>query len=319
MVRDEIENKLSKTIKNEKYFTFLLTFTMEISIMKLWRFYMDNNVLSIINENYSALTKTQKKLADFIKDNVHMIPFLSIAELGEKTQVSLASITRFTRELGFNGYSQFQKSAADLIRKDVVPMRELKHSITEEGEEDILSRMIRLNINSLETLNSEDLKRNFQQSVDLITGCRKLYITAARSSFSVAYYLYFMLKEFMEHVELLTEGTGDISNKLQYIEKEDCLIAISYERYTRATYNIVSYLNKKGCPVIAVTDSHSSPIALKATTVLLAKHAVDTYSFVNSMTVANALITAAGRRDKDNTLKKLERQDEIALEYGLYL
>jgi DNA-binding MurR/RpiR family transcriptional regulator len=128
-----------------------------------------------------------------------------------------------------------------------------------------------------------------------------------------------MLKEFMEHVELLTEGTGDISNKLQYIEKEDCLIAISYERYTRATYNIVSYLNKKGCPVIAVTDSHSSPIASKATTVLLAKHAVDTYSFVNSMTVANALIIAAGRRDKDNTLKKLERQDEIALEYGLYL
>ena len=67
MVRVEVENKLSKIIKNEKYFTFLLTFTMEISIMKLWRFYMDNNVLSIINENYSALTKTQKKLADFIK------------------------------------------------------------------------------------------------------------------------------------------------------------------------------------------------------------------------------------------------------------
>ena len=59
MVRVEVENKLSKMIKNEKYFTFLLTFTMEISIMKLWRFYMDNNVLSIINENYSALTKTR--------------------------------------------------------------------------------------------------------------------------------------------------------------------------------------------------------------------------------------------------------------------
>lgn len=280
---------------------------------------MEKNVLSLIGESYENLTKTQKKLADFIKDNIHILPFLSITELGGKTEVSMASITRFTRELGFNGYSEFQKSAADLIRKDVVPMRELKHSITEEGEEDILSRMIRLNINSLETLNSEDLKKNFQESVELITNCRKLYITAARSSYSVAYYLYFMLKEFMEQVELLTEGTGDISNKLQYIEENDCLIAISYERYTRSTYNIVSYLNKKGCKIIAITDSHSSPIALKATNVLLAKHAVDTYSFVNSMTVANALITAAGRRDKENTLKKLERQDEIALEYGLYL
>lgn len=280
---------------------------------------MEKSVLSLIGESYENLTKTQKKLADFIKDNIHILPFLSITELGGKTGVSMASITRFTRELGFNGYSEFQKSAADLIRKDVVPMRELKHSITEDGEEDILSRMVRLNINSLETLNSEDLKKNFQESVELITNCRKLYITAARSSYSVAYYLYFMLKEFMEQVELLTEGTGDISNKLQYIEEKDCLIAISYERYTRATYNIVSYLNKRGCKIIAITDSHSSPIALKATNVLLAKHAVDTYSFVNSMTVANALITAAGRRDKENTLKKLERQDEIALEYGLYL
>lgn len=281
--------------------------------------YMEKTVLSIIDENYEGLTKTQKKLADFIKENVHTLPFLSIAELGAKTAVSLASITRFTRELGFNGYSEFQKSAADLIYRDVVPMRELKHSITQEGEEDILSRMIRLNISSLEMLNSDDLNKNFQKSVELMMNCRKLYITAARSSFGVAYYLYFMLKEFMENTELLVEGTGDISNKFQYVEKEDCLIAVSYERYTRATYNIVSYLNKKDCKIIAITDSHSSPIALKATTVLLAKHALDTYSFVNAMTVANALITAAGRWDKENTLKKLEQQDRIALEYGLYL
>lgn len=280
---------------------------------------MEKTILGVIEENYEGLTKIQKKVADYIRENVHMLPFLSIVELGEKAGVSLASITRFTRELGFNGYSEFQKKAADLIRKDVVPMRELKHSIIEEGEEDILSRMIRLNIHSLETLLSEDLKNNFQESVSRMTSCRKLYITAARSSFSVAYYLYFMLKEFMEQVELLTEGTGDISNQLQYVEKDDCLIAISYERYTRATFHIVSYLKKKGCGIIAITDSHSSPIALKASNVLLAKHAADTYSFVNSMTVANALITAAGRRDKENTLRKLKRQDEIALEYGLYL
>lgn len=254
-----------------------------------------------------------------MKESIHILPFLSIVELGEKTGVSLASITRFVRELGFEGYSQFQKSAAELVRKDVVPMRELKQSIAEGGEDDLLSRMISLNIHSLETLYSEDLKESFQKAVNLMTGCRTLYISAARSSFSVAYYLYFMLKGFMDRVELLTDGTEDISNKLQYITGEDCLIAISYERYTRATYQVVSYLNKIGCSIIAVTDSHSSPIAMKADTVLLAKQAADTYSFVSCMTVANALVTAAGRSDKEETLRRLERQDQIAIEYGLYL
>lgn len=279
---------------------------------------MEKNILSIISDEYDTLTKTQKKLAGFIKDNIYMLPFLTIVELGEKTGVSLASITRFTRELGFDGYTEFQKNTAELLRKDVVPMRELKSSITND-KTDMLDWIVSRNISSLETLRSDDLKKNFDESVNLAISGRKLYITAARSSFCVAYYLYFMLKEFMDNVELLVEGTGDISNKLQFVEKEDCLIAISYERYTRATYNIVSYLSHRGCSVIALTDSHSSPIALKATKVLLAKQAADTYSFVNAMTVANALVTAIGQKDRENTLKKLERQDEIAIEYGLYL
>ena len=52
---------------------------------------------------------------------------------------------------------------------------------------------------------------------------------------------------------------------------------------------------------------------------LLARQAPDTYSFVNAMTVANALIAAVGRRDRERSLERMKRQDEIAIEYGLYL
>lgn len=56
---------------------------------------MERAILGIIEENYEVSTKTQKRLADFIRDNIHMISFLSIAELGEKTKVGLDSVTRF--------------------------------------------------------------------------------------------------------------------------------------------------------------------------------------------------------------------------------
>lgn len=280
---------------------------------------MEKNVLNEIESAYDNFTKKQKLLADFIKENIHSIPFLSIVEMGEMTKVSPASITRFTRELGYNGYAEFQKNVSELVRKDVVPMREFKSLITSDREDDVLERMIELNIDSLRKLGSSELKESLKASAELIRKGRKIYITAARSSFSVAYYICFMLKEFMENIELLVEGTGDISNRLQFVQNEDILIAVSYERYTRATYNIVSYLKQEGCKIIAVTDSYSSPIALKANYVLLAKHAPDTYSFVNAMTVANALVASVGRMDREKSLKRMKRQDEIAIEYGLYL
>ena len=297
-----------------------MTFTSQASIIELRRNKkVERNVLNEIETGYAQFTKKQKKLADFMRENIHSIPFLSIVELGEKTEVSPASITRFTRELGYNGYAEFQKSVSDLVRRDVVPMRELKSSITSDGEEDILEGMIERNVDSLRKLYGEGLKESLYEASELVGTGRRVYITAARSSFCVAYYLYFMLKEFMDCVELLSEGLGDISNKLQFITPEDVLIAVSYERYTRATYNIVSYLNEAGSKIIAITDSYSSPIALKADCVLLARQAPDTYSFVNAMTVANALIAAVGRRDRERSLERMKRQDEIAIEYGLYL
>lgn len=280
---------------------------------------MENNIFLIIDEKYKDLSKTHKKLADSIKDSIHIIPFLSIKELGKKSDVSIASITRFAKELGFSGYSDFQRKISELVQKDVVPMKEIKSSILSEEDDNALKRIIDLNINTLSVLYNEELEKNFNDAIPIISNSRKLYITASRSSYSVGYYLYFMLKGFIEDVELLTNGTSDISNKLAYVQKNDCLIPISYARYTKSTYDVTSYFHNKGCNIIAITDSYTSPIALKATKVLLCKNAVNTYSFVSAMTIANALVTMLGKENKDDTMRRLEKQDLIALESGIYL
>lgn len=280
---------------------------------------MEDNLLMILKRKQENLSKTQKKLAEYIEENIHSIPFLSIKELSEKSDVSLASITRFTRQLGLEGYSEFQKKAGELLKKEVIPMKEFKSSISSNNDENVLRKLIDLNIKSLQGLYNEEIEKSFDESIDIIKKSRKLYICASRSSYSVAYYLYFMLKGFIENVDLISNGMSDSSNKLQYIKNEDCLIAISYSRYTKATYDITSFFYDMGCKIISITDSYSAPIALKSTTVLLAKNSLDSYSFVSAMTIANSLVTALGKIDKDETLKRLEKQDEIAIKNNIYL
>ena len=57
-----------------------------------------------------ALTKTSKKIAQFVLDNVAEACFMTSTDIALKLSVSESSVIRFSRSLGFSGFMDFQKS-----------------------------------------------------------------------------------------------------------------------------------------------------------------------------------------------------------------
>ncbi|GAA0725674.1 MurR/RpiR family transcriptional regulator [Clostridium malenominatum] len=281
---------------------------------------MENNVFNIVDKKYSSFTKTFKLIADYIKENYSDIVFLSIQELGDSMGVSNSSITRFCRELGYGGYAEFQKALQSLIQKDITPMKEIKKSISDlRDEEDILQKTIELNIATLQSMYSESMKKDFQQAVELVSEGKKVYIVGTRSTFTVAFYLYFMLSRFMDNVVLLSPGQMDVYDKISSIDKEDVLISISFSRYTKFTSDVTNFFKNKGCKIVVVTDSHSSPVAVKGNCVLILKNSSSTYSYVATMTALNALVTAVGAKNQEETLAKMDEKEKNCFENDIYV
>lgn len=281
---------------------------------------MKQNIITIIDEKYSEFSKNHKVLADYIKQNINIIAFLSIKELSEKSKISMATITRFTKEIGFDGYVSFQKYLSEMMKNNITPMKEIKEIINEKEEKNILKNIIDSNANVLHNMYTENLNENFKKAIDILGNTEgKIYITASRSSYSVAYYLYFMLKGIREDIYLLTNENSDISLKLMYLEEKDKLIAISYARYSRFTYEMTKFFKEKKCRIISITDDINSPIALNSESVLLAKNSDISYSFVGAMTLANSIAVSLGRIDREKVLERMKLQDKIAIENGIYL
>ena len=69
---------------------------------------MNGNILEYITEQYHSLTRSGKKLADYIFTNTSNTQYLSISTLAENSGVSEASITRFCHSLGLSGYNDFK-------------------------------------------------------------------------------------------------------------------------------------------------------------------------------------------------------------------
>lgn len=279
---------------------------------------MGNDIIYLIDRKYYGLSKTFKQIADYVKENYLTVPFLSIKELNEKIGVSTASITRFSQEMGFNGYPDFQKEIQKVVEQEIAHMREIKKSINSDEDVDLLKKMIDLNIKTLQDTYTDDLCKSFNNAVDLIKSSRKVYIIGLRSSYTVAYYLNFMLSQFMDNIELLSIGTGDMYNRLSYINADDLLISICFAQCTKFTIQTAEYFKKNGCKIIAVTDSYSSPIAKKANNVLIVKNTEDTFSFSSALVVLNALVVRLGKIDKNKTIERIKHQEKVAIENGAY-
>ena len=73
--------------------------------------------LQIIEDRLDALTKSEKKIANYILENYMHVVDYNITDLAELTQTSDASIIRFCRTFGCRGYQDFKMRLA----REVVP------------------------------------------------------------------------------------------------------------------------------------------------------------------------------------------------------
>lgn len=279
------------------------------------------DVVSQIRENYDSFSKSHRKLADYILDNPGDVAFLSINELSQVTGISPATITRFAYKLEFQGYNEFQRGLYE-HQKQRAPFGQLKTLLrsetAEDQGEDPLGGCIQSSMELLESLDTPQVRGAFQRSLEILRSARTIYIAGHRSSYAAAYYLAFMLQQMYPNVRLVELTASNLPASLCDVGAEDCLVVISYARYTSVSYDIVSHFHREGCKIVAVTDSMTSPIALRSTEVLIAPNG-ESFSPVGAIALCNCFITSLGRLDAQRTLERMERQDKIALEHRIYL
>ena len=85
-------------------------------------------IYRIISSRRDKMSKSQHKIADYILENPHSIPFITGAKLAKLTGVSEATIVRFATFLGFVGYNDLQKQLAASIEKQLNTVERLTMS-----------------------------------------------------------------------------------------------------------------------------------------------------------------------------------------------
>ena len=274
-----------------------------------------------IDEKYEKLSKGQKRLADYVRENYDKAVFLTASSLGKMVGVSESTVVRFAVQLGYQGYPGFQKALEEVVRNRLNSIQRMEVTYGREAPAEILSTVLHSDIDKIKlTLENIDQKA-FDLAVETILAARKIYVVGIRSCAPLASFLTFYLNLICEDVvSVNTNSASEIFEQLIRIGEEDVIIGISFPRYSMRTLKALEFAGNRKAKVITLTDSVHSPMNLYSSCNLIARS--DMASIVDSLvaplSVINALVVALCMKRQKNVVETLEMLEEIWDEYQVY-
>ena len=249
------------------------------------------DIIALIREKKDEISKSHKKIADFIIENPEKSAYMTASKLSKEADVSEATVVRFAEKIGFSGYPEFQKALLAYAKGKLTSIQRIELAYEKMGERGVLDGVLKSDILHIEkTLLNID-REQFEKAVDAISSAKRIYITGVRSAAALAEFAGFYLHLIFDNVRLIkSTGGDDLFEQIMNVGEGDVFIGISFPRYSKNTIKALEYAKRNNATVIGITDSKSSPVANMSSYCLFAE--CDTTSFVDSLTAAMSLINA---------------------------
>lgn len=268
----------------------------------------------IISDRFIQLTKSEKRIANYVRKNQEEAAFLSASELADRLGLSEATLVRFARTLGFPSYPAMRNVLQDNFRRRVTHSARLRGRLDDLREAgDIFERLVVSEIDyltqALETVNRDA----FHKAVELLESRYRVFVFGLGPSVSLVNLLELRLGRFGRQVIPLKTAGREFVEPLLWMTDQDVLIVICFFDVSPALQLILDYANEVHCPVIMITDTLSSIIGDKADVVLAARRGpmAEFHSLVVPMTIINTLLLSIANEDREKVISNLDKLDHL--------
>ena len=265
------------------------------------------NYISMIKSCYSSLSKSERKVADYILSEKGDIIYETLLEISKKINVGEATILRCVRKIGFNGFQDLKLQ----IAKDDKPVKETYH---ENYIDSIASNMTNTILNTKNVLDCDQLS----QAIKLIQKSDKLFFYGVGASGLAAY------EAQSRFIRMGKTGLSITDSHFQLMyssacNENDVIVALSLSGYTKDIIQSLEVAKKQKAKIIAITNHILSPVAQIADCVILTagKESIldggSLTSKISQLYIIDLLCTGYALLNKDKIIHLKEKTAELLI------
>jgi len=264
---------------------------------------MDDSLFQRIKIFEQKSSGKQKRLAQYFLSQFDEIPFRTVAEISNKAGVSDATVIRFSRTLGYEGFPQLREQFQRTILEKLSPSERFHRVIVfPDNFAELVSLVFETEVHNLRETEKGLEIDNILKIAECIIKAGRKYIVGLRASSGCAYLLGRFLTQILPNVITILDGDSRLFEGLRNIGKEDILVAISYPRYTKVTLEAVQFAIDRNATTVTITDSALSPSAQlsKYALIALSNSCNFANSYIGCLSLINLLVTLIIHMDKDH-------------------
>jgi DNA-binding MurR/RpiR family transcriptional regulator len=212
-----------------------------------------------ITRSYQSLSPSFRKVADFILTAHQRTAFMSASRLAKHVGVDVATVTRFSQHIGYDGYIQLIREIQEKVLEE---MREARAPLAERlqaAEGPFAQTMWRDWVNLEKTIRNIPLDQA-EEAIAALSAARRVYLVSEATGAGIALATASYLRMIKPDVIVLTQGPFDSALALKDLQPEDVVIGIGFTSYAYAATQALKLARKVGARTIGVISQPDCPI-----------------------------------------------------------
>ncbi|HEV2898914.1 MAG TPA: MurR/RpiR family transcriptional regulator [Pseudaminobacter sp.] len=228
---------------------------------------------ALIAQRAEDLPRRLMQVAGYALENPDEIAFGTVASIAAKADVQPSALVRFSRALGYQGFTELQDVFRSRLRERVLnyderlaKMRE--HGIATSKSGLVLDGFLEAAEQSVGRFREKVDHDAIERAVDLMAKAETIYLIGLRRSFPITSYMSYALGKLGIRNILVDAVAGMGAEQASFITARDAALSISFTPYASETVMLTNAAKARGAAIVSVTDSVFSPIAPSADALL---------------------------------------------------
>ena len=215
------------------------------------------SILKQLEEPNFKATKSDKVLIKYIKENIEDVFYKSISQIAKESGIGEATITRFSKKMGYSGLQDFKVTLAREI-SGLKNRKIINRSIeNDEGVMESARKLFNSNIRILEnTFNIID-GNDIEKATDMIINAKKVFFIGIGYSGMTAEDSNYKFSRIGFNCMSL-DSSHNMIMMASLMDEDDVIVAISHSGETDEIIKTVNIAKSNGASVISVTEDKSS-------------------------------------------------------------
>jgi DNA-binding MurR/RpiR family transcriptional regulator len=218
---------------------------------------MTTSLAEKLRADFSQLTKSEKAVASYMLTHMNRMPYETAASIAESAGVSSMTVSRFLRNLGFNGLSDLKEHMrTDIDATPLLISDRLKRIRKAASRNEKLSDNLELEIQA--TLGVYELASGAvgRRVIEALAASSDVFVTGFQTISGIASDFAGRLDYIRPNVRFLDGKNGTFSELLAGGGGRPCLTLFEMRRYTKLSLRLAEAAREAGLPTIILCDSH---------------------------------------------------------------